>query len=77
MTKPARIRVSQWFVIVLESTWLGHYESSSNQSLSSFVGEMMANNGQAATAEEYGLIPFETFKVTGIRAPRRDNLMAI
>lgn len=46
-------------VIVLESSWLGHYEPSSNQSLSSFVGEMMANNGQEATAEEYGLTPFE------------------
>lgn len=46
-------------VIVLESTWLGHYEPFSNQSLSSFVGEMMANNGQAAIAEKYGLIPFE------------------
>ncbi len=46
-------------VIVLESTWLGHYEPSSNQSLSSLVGEMMANSEQAAIAEEYGLIPFE------------------
>lgn len=46
-------------VIVLESTWLGNYEPSANRSLNSFVGEMMANNGQAATAEEYGLIPFE------------------
>jgi hypothetical protein len=46
-------------VIVLESTWLGNYEPSANQSLNSLVGEMMANNGQAATAEEYGMIPFE------------------
>lgn len=46
-------------VIVLESTWLGHYKPSANQSLNSLVGEMMANNGQAATAEEYGMIPFE------------------
>lgn len=46
-------------VIVLESTWLGNYEPSANRSLNSLVGEMMANNGQAATAEEYGMIPFE------------------
>lgn len=46
-------------VIVLESTWLGNYEPSADQTLNSLVGEMMADNGQTATAEEYGMIPFE------------------
>ena len=46
-------------VIVLESTWLGHSEPSSNQMLSSLVGEMMANNAQAAIAEEFGMTSFE------------------
>ncbi|MGH9948209.1 MAG: nucleotidyl transferase AbiEii/AbiGii toxin family protein [Pyrinomonadaceae bacterium] len=46
-------------VIVLESTWLGNYDPFANQSLNSLVGEMMADNGQVATAEEYGMIPFE------------------
>lgn len=46
-------------VIVLESTWLGNYEPFANQSLNSLVGEMMVDNGQMATAEEYEMIPFE------------------
>lgn len=46
-------------VIVLESTWLGNYEPSSNQMLSSLVGEMMVGNGQAGIAEEFGMTSFE------------------
>lgn len=46
-------------VIVLESTWLGNYEPFASRPLNSLVGEMMADTGQVATAEEYGMIPFE------------------
>lgn len=54
-------------VIVLESTWLGNYEPSANQSLNSLVGEMMADNGQVATAEEYGMTSFEARVLDTIR----------
>lgn len=46
-------------VIVLESTWLGNYEPSSNQMLSSLTGDMMASNAQAGIAEEFGMTSFE------------------
>ncbi len=46
-------------IIVLESTWLGYPEPSTNRMLVSFVGDMMTNNGQEAVANEHGLLPFE------------------
>ncbi len=46
-------------VIVLESTWLGNYEPSSNQMHSTLTGDMMASNAQAGIAEEFGMTSFE------------------
>jgi len=46
-------------VIVLESTWLGHFEPSRTGSIVSFVGNMMLKGEQTAMAKENGLLPFE------------------
>lgn len=46
-------------VIVVEATWLGYYEPCTTRSISSFVGNMMVNNGQTSIAEQNGLLPFE------------------
>jgi predicted nucleotidyltransferase component of viral defense system len=45
-------------VIVVEATWFGHYEPFTTRIISSYIGDMMLNNGQEAIAEEYGLLPF-------------------
>lgn len=45
-------------VIILESTWLGYYEPYATRSIVSFIGNMMMNNNQTATAEANGLLPF-------------------
>lgn len=45
--------------IVVEATWLGYYEPYTSKNITSFVGEMMLNNGQENIAKENGLMPFE------------------
>lgn len=54
-------------VIVVEATWLGYYEPYTTQKLSSFVGEMMLNNGQEKIAQENGLLPFDVRVLKPIR----------
>lgn len=44
--------------IVVEATWLGYFEPYTTKSVSSFVGEMMMNNGQSEIAKEQGLLSF-------------------
>ena len=45
--------------IIVEATWLGHYEPFQNTTISSYVYEMMQKTGQNQLAEEYDLFPFE------------------
>ncbi|SDF26762.1 nucleotidyl transferase AbiEii/AbiGii toxin family protein [Cellulophaga baltica] len=45
--------------IIVEATWLGHYEPFQNSTISSYVYDMMEEAGQHQLAEEYGLLPFE------------------
>lgn len=54
-------------VIVLESSWLGHYEPYTTKSIGSFVGNMMVNNGQKDMAKENGLLPFDLLVLEPIR----------
>jgi hypothetical protein len=54
-------------VIVLESSWLGHYEPYSTKSIVSFVGQMMIDNKQSDIAKEFGLLPFELLALDPIR----------
>jgi len=54
-------------VIVIEATWLGYYEPYSIRLINSFIGDMMLKNGQAAIAEENGMLPFEVRVLEPIR----------
>lgn len=53
--------------IVVEATWLGYFEPYTTRSISSFVGNMMVNNGQADIAKENGLLPFNLLVLKPIR----------
>ena len=46
-------------VIILESTWLGYYETYTTKSIISFVGQMMLDNKQSDIAKKNGVLPFE------------------
>ena len=46
-------------VIIVEATWLGYFEPYTILPISSFIYDMMINNGQSTLAQEYGLHLFE------------------
>ncbi len=46
-------------IIIVESTWLGHFEPNTTAQVSSFVYEMMLQNNQETLIDEYGMNPFE------------------
>lgn len=54
-------------VIVVESTWLGYYEPNTKRTVSSFVGNMMLNNGQQEIAEANELMPFALHVLEPVR----------
>ena len=45
--------------IIIESTWLGHFEPYTTTQVSSFIYEMMLQNKQQALIDEYEMNPFE------------------
>lgn len=45
--------------IIVEASWLGHYEPYIKTPVSSYVFEMMKENNQLEIAETYDLLPFE------------------
>lgn len=54
-------------VIVIEATWLGHYEPYTTKMINSFVGQMMLDNHQYEIAKKFNLLPFELFALEPIR----------
>ncbi|MCZ2129350.1 MAG: nucleotidyl transferase AbiEii/AbiGii toxin family protein [Bacteroidia bacterium] len=46
-------------IIIVESTWLGHFEPYTIAQVSSFVYEMMLQNNQQTLIDEYEMNPFE------------------
>jgi hypothetical protein len=54
-------------VIVVEATWLGYFEPYTTRTVSSFVCNMMLNNGQQQIAEANGLMPFELLVLEPVR----------
>lgn len=46
-------------IIIVESTWLGHFEPYTTANVSSFVYEMMLQNNQQTLIDEYGMNPFD------------------
>lgn len=45
--------------IIIEATWLGHFEPYSKKTLNTYIYDMMIGANQMQLAEEYGLLPFE------------------
>ena len=50
--------------IVLETTWLGHFEPYTTASIQSYITEMMHHNDQTKLIEEYGLQSFDVRVLT-------------
>jgi predicted nucleotidyltransferase component of viral defense system len=50
--------------IVLEATWLGHFEPYTTAPVQSFIAEMMQASNQTAIIEQYDLQPFEVQVLT-------------
>lgn len=46
-------------VIVVEATWYGYYEPYNEQSLSTYIHDMMVDKGQQEMIEEFSLQPFQ------------------
>jgi len=46
-------------IIIVESTWLGHFEPYTTAKINSFIYEMMSQNNQQSLIDEYGMNPFE------------------
>lgn len=46
-------------IIIVESTWLGHFEPYTTAQVNSFIYEMMLQNNQPTLIDEYGMNPFE------------------
>jgi len=46
-------------IIILESSWLGYYEPYTSKPISSYIYEMMMENGQEDIAVETNLLPFD------------------
>lgn len=46
-------------IIIVESTWLGHFEPYTTANVNSFIYEMMVENNQQTLIDEYGMNPFE------------------
>lgn len=44
--------------VILESSWLGHYEPYHQQEISSYIFDMMQKSGQHDLIHEYAMIPF-------------------
>ncbi len=46
-------------IIIVESTWLGHFEPYTTANVNSFIYEMMLQSNQQTLIDEYGMNPFE------------------
>lgn len=44
--------------IIVEATWLGHFEPYTKKTLNTYIYDMMVGTNQMQLAEEYGLLPF-------------------
>ncbi len=53
--------------IIVEATWLGHYEPYQKAEISSLIYEMMLQSGQQTLIEEYEMKPFEVL----VLSPKR------
>lgn len=63
-------------VIVVEGTWLGHFEPYHKQHISSYIFEMMQMNNQLHIAKTYGMLPFEV-QVLDVKRTICEKIMSL
>lgn len=63
-------------VIVVEGTWLGHFEPYNKQHISSYIFEMMQINNQLDLAETYNMQPFEV-QVLDVKRTICEKIMSL
>jgi hypothetical protein len=62
--------------VIVESSWLGHYEPYHQQEVSAYIYDMMINAGQSAMAEQHGLLPF-TLNVLDARRTMCEKILSL
>ncbi len=62
--------------IIVEATWLGHFEPYSKKTLSTYIYDMMVGADQMQLAEEYGLLPFEVL-VLDVKRTLCEKIMSL
>lgn len=51
-------------MIIIESTWLGHFEPYTTGKVITFIYEMMLKNGQQSLIDKHGMNPFEVLTLS-------------
>lgn len=62
--------------VIVEASWLGHYEPYSKRQISSYLYDMMLAMKQEAMAEEWDLLPFEV-QVLDMRRTLCEKIMSL
>ncbi len=62
--------------IIIEATWLGHFEPYSKKTLNTYIYDMMIGANQMPLADEYGLLPFEVL-VLDVKRTLCEKIMSL
>ncbi|CAM4234681.1 nucleotidyl transferase AbiEii/AbiGii toxin family protein [Zobellia roscoffensis] len=62
--------------IIVEASWLGHFEPFSKKTLNTYIYDMMVGANQLQLAEEYGLLPFDVL-VLDVKRTLCEKIMSL
>ncbi|KAB5484254.1 MULTISPECIES: nucleotidyl transferase AbiEii/AbiGii toxin family protein [Flavobacteriaceae] len=62
--------------IIVEATWLGHFEPYIKKVVNTYIYEMMVDSNQTKLAETYGLLPFEVL-VLDVKRTLCEKIMSL
>jgi len=62
--------------IIVEATWLGHFEPYSKKTLNTYIYDMMVGANQMQLAKEYGLLPVEVL-VLDVKRTLCEKIMSL
>lgn len=62
--------------IIIEATWLGHFEPYSKKTLNTYIYEMIVDANQMQLAEDYELLPFEVL-VLDVKRTLCEKIMSL
>ncbi len=62
--------------IIVEASWLGHFEPFSKKILNTYIYDMMVDTNQLQLAEEYGLLPFDVL-VLDVKRTLCEKIMSL